>query len=71
MLPFQQLHPANRAQLDNRRLHSVAVGQILADIIAEVRTQPFNVELGLLNCIVTDNQLFKPGLALDQHNFVL
>ncbi|MNH36419.1 hypothetical protein D3C79_972080 [compost metagenome] len=71
MLALQQLYPPQRTQLHNCALHRLAVMKILADIIAEIRSQPFNIELGLLNRIVADHQLFEAGLALDQDDFVL
>ncbi|MNE60238.1 hypothetical protein D3C80_1553700 [compost metagenome] len=71
MLPFQHLHAAQCTQLDNRGLHRLAVRKILAYIITEVCAQSLNIELGLLDRVIADDQLLKPGLALDQHDFVL
>ncbi|MNI78003.1 hypothetical protein D3C73_1343460 [compost metagenome] len=71
MLAVQQLYPAGCAKLHHRSLHSLAVRKILADIIIEIGPQPLDVELGLLDRIIADDQLLKPGLALDQNNFIL
>ncbi|MNV89831.1 hypothetical protein D3C71_1841620 [compost metagenome] len=56
MLPFKGLYSADCSQFTDRYAKGFTVDLILPDIITKICTKSFDIEFGLLNSIVADDQ---------------